>query len=216
MLFIAWQFNISEILHLNEYIGYYLRLTFWPRSWKNGMVEYWNVGFWALNSHFLFYRQHKFYHYPFGYPKSNISPFRIHPSTFRPATSESWHLSSVVCHQPSVVWFLSSDLCLSSETFPEKASIMQQSLHVVASFDSSSRCCKLLKSDRRRVLFCHFVRLKILDKPYVEWYSLSLIHPYLTEFIGKFTVSPPNLHNCLKSTEFSRMGSGCCSKKTRI
>jgi len=32
-------------------------------------------------------------------------------------------------------------------------------LHMVASLGSSSRCCKLLKSDRRLVSICHFVRL---------------------------------------------------------
>jgi hypothetical protein len=37
--------NVSEILQLYENIGYFLRLEHLPRTWNNGRVECWKVGF---------------------------------------------------------------------------------------------------------------------------------------------------------------------------
>ena len=56
----------------------------------------------------------------------------------------------------------------SSETIPAKASIKLITLHMVASFGSPSRYCKVLKPGQGLVYFCRFVWLKILDKPNVE------------------------------------------------
>ena len=153
-----------------------------------------------------------------------------------PLTSVAWHLSFGFWPQAfdirrlfSAVWILTSFVRrlssalrrlisilrpLSSETFPAKAPIKLLILHMVASFSLPSRCCKVLKPDEGLASFCPFVRLKILDKPYVEWYSFPLIRSYHIEFIGKFTASV-YLYSRSTSTEFGWMGSGRSKKKPR-
>jgi hypothetical protein len=126
---------------------------------------------------------------PFRIPTSIYSPFRI-----------QYSLSSVISPLYSLLWLLSSDIWHLSpgngyaaggthETFPIKSTTKLLTLHVVASFGSPSRCCKVVNPDEGQIFFCHFVWLKMLDKPNAGWYSLPLIHSYHIEFIGKFTVS---------------------------
>jgi len=94
-------------------------------------------------------------------PAYSLWPLLIH-SLFRIRYS----LSSVISPLISVLRHLSSGIRrLSSETFPIKAPFKLLTLHVVASFGSPSRCCKVVRPDEGQVFFCNFVWLKMLDKP---------------------------------------------------
>ena len=182
MLFIAWQFNF---IHCN--LSSLVSSFRWFRS----------LGpFWVISSLRLPFT------YQFRNPKSNISKFP--PGRRRiplwAGGRIQYSLSSVISSLYSLLWFLSSDIWHLSpgngyaaggthETFPIKSPTKLLTLHVVASFGSPSRCCKVVNPDEGQVFFCHFVWLKMLDKPNVGWYSLPLIHSYHIEFIGKFTVS---------------------------
>jgi len=182
MLFIAWQF---DFIHCNLWS----LLSFgWFRSLRWNTLRCYCVKFNRIFTHSAF---------SLGRRRKPLWAEGRNPHSLSSAT---WPLSSGTGY----------DTGGTPETFPAKAPIKRLTLHVVASFGSWSRCCKPMKSDWGPMFYCHFVWLKILDKPKFEWYCLPLKHLYNTEFIGKYTVFRLYFQSLLNK-EFSRMGSGCCS-----